>query len=699
LEKGSGIMAVRKRTIFGATLAVLLLLAGGLIAALLVVDPNAYRGIVETRAQAALGRELVVAGDMELGIWPTPRIVLGDVRLANVAGGSREHMARVERIEAELFVLPLLSGDVRVGRIVASGADLLLERGADGTPNWRFDGEGGSDGGDAAQPAGTAAKDGGPPLPYLPAIAVEDSRVAYAAGGVTRTLRIEGAEIEAASLDSPVEWSLEGALDDAALSLAFETGSLAALTGNERWRISGRARLADAELAVDGTLTAPMRAAGADLSIEIDLPSDRAPAALTAGAPPALPPLALRARLVDRDDHLALSDLRLTLGEARIAGALRLMPQRDPVLLAGDLSAGTIDAAAFSAGAPDGAGDGRLIPATAIPYAALELVDADLELAVDRLVLGSERIEAVSAGLRIEGGRLALELAEARIAGGRASGRLTLDAGGAAPTARLQLTAERLDIGGLLARQAGSASLQGPLGLDLAVEGAGDTVRAVLAGGGGRVHARLGRSTVASRYLDLLGASLVSALIPDFEERDTSTITCAVARMTLSNGVLHTGGLVIDTPRVTIAGEGGVDLLDERIEMTLRPQPKTTTLMALVAPVRVHGPLTSPSYSVDPGDLAADVGSAVLLSAVNPLAVLVPLVSAGSGEGNPCAAALEDPRPAPRPDGLPQRLLEGARGAAQGAGEAAGAVGRGVGEAVGGAAREAGEAIEGLFGD
>jgi hypothetical protein len=706
-------MAMRKRTIVAAVAGALLLLPiGAAMVALFAVDPNAYRGIMEEQAEDALGRQVTIAGDMEFGVGLTPTFVFTDVRIENLPGGSREHMARIERIVAEIELWPLIAEDrVRLDRLVLDGADLLLETGADGRPNWRFAGPAGG------QPDTSPGEPGpGGSLPHLAAAEIRASQIVYSATGGRRTLAIDRAMMDWPAPGEPADWALRGTLDGQPLSVDLSTDSPRELVGRRDgpWPLSGTIALADATLAVEGSVAEPLRPAGWDVSIDLALPSGEAVAALTAGQPPGLPPLSLRARIADREDHIAVSDLRLEVRDTAIAGDLRVMPRRDPLYVEGSLSTGRLDPAGLAAGGP---ADARLVPDIPIPDGWLGTVDADLALEIDRLETGGSRIDAVSAQLRIDGQRLTLDLEQARLAGGRASGRLVADAAGDPPSVSLDLHAERLDVGGLLAPEAGGASLQGTLGLDVALDGSGATVREVVAGGSGRVDARLGRSTVASRYLELLGASLVSALVPRFEQRDGSTITCAVARLTLTGGALRTGDLVIDTPQATIAGAGGIDLLEERIDMVLRPQPKDVSLMPLTAPVRVHGPLFSPSYSVDPAEMALQVGGAALLSVVSPFAVLVPLVDPGSAEGNACAAALDDPRPAPRPDGLPQRLIEGAGSAAAGAGEAAGAIGRGVGEAagaagraageagrgvgeaVGGAAEEAGRAIDSLFGD
>jgi uncharacterized protein involved in outer membrane biogenesis len=129
---------MRLRTI-GIALVVLLVAAAVTVVAILKsVDFNSYRGLIAERVEAATGRKLVIGGDIELAVSLTPTAAVNDVTFANVAGGSRPAMASLKRLEAEMELLPLLSGEVRVKRIVLVGADILLETDKDGRGNWVF---------------------------------------------------------------------------------------------------------------------------------------------------------------------------------------------------------------------------------------------------------------------------------------------------------------------------------------------------------------------------------------------------------------------------------------------------------------------------------------------------------------------------------------------------------------------------------
>src|SRR3546814_2746280 len=82
------------------------------------------------------GRDLAINGDLKLDILTlSPSLVVNDVRFANAEWGSRPDMAVVERFEAEVALLPLISGNLVIQRIVLVGADILIETNQQGRTN------------------------------------------------------------------------------------------------------------------------------------------------------------------------------------------------------------------------------------------------------------------------------------------------------------------------------------------------------------------------------------------------------------------------------------------------------------------------------------------------------------------------------------------------------------------------------------
>jgi AsmA family protein len=120
---------------------VLLVLAAAIVAAGAAVFLFAGRfdfgPIAAGRASAALGRPVSIEGlRVSPGRWVV--VDLAGARLDNAAGGSRPAMVEVGRLVAEVEAVSLLRGPAVVRRVEVDGLSVLLERTADGTPNWRF---------------------------------------------------------------------------------------------------------------------------------------------------------------------------------------------------------------------------------------------------------------------------------------------------------------------------------------------------------------------------------------------------------------------------------------------------------------------------------------------------------------------------------------------------------------------------------
>lgn len=109
----------------------------GVTAAVLLVDPNDYKGQLVDAVQDATGRTLTLGGELRLtrSLWPT--ITASDVSLSNLAGGSRPQMVHVERIEGQLSLLALLRRQIDVTTLTLIGPNILFEQ-VNGAPNWVF---------------------------------------------------------------------------------------------------------------------------------------------------------------------------------------------------------------------------------------------------------------------------------------------------------------------------------------------------------------------------------------------------------------------------------------------------------------------------------------------------------------------------------------------------------------------------------
>jgi uncharacterized protein involved in outer membrane biogenesis len=131
--------------------------------------------------------------------------------------------------------------------------------------------------------------------------------------------------------------------------------------------------------------------------------------------------------------------------------------------------------------------------------------------------------------------------------------------------------------------------------------------------------------------------------MPGTGELDTP-VSCAVAQFDLKNGLATAQALLLDTRRVTVTGSGTVNLANEVLALRLDPKPKEVSLLSLANPVLVGGTLSDPTFRPDPAGVAKGLGGAALGLAMGPIGLLIPFVSAGTGDNNPCAKLLSSPK-------------------------------------------------------
>ena len=107
-----------------ASLGVLAILAVLLIAVLMFLDLSFLSGRLESAAAGAFGRRVNIEGLIRLkpSLWPV--FVAEKVRIGNPVWASRPDLARVGRLEVQVALLPLFSGE--------------LELLADGSPRTRI---------------------------------------------------------------------------------------------------------------------------------------------------------------------------------------------------------------------------------------------------------------------------------------------------------------------------------------------------------------------------------------------------------------------------------------------------------------------------------------------------------------------------------------------------------------------------------
>jgi AsmA protein len=102
----------------------------------LFVDPNEYKGEIATAVQEATGRQLTIAGDIKLSIYPWLGLSLGATQLSNAKGFGDSPFASVETVEIKVKLLPLFQQRLEMQKIRLHGLRANLAKNKEGRNNW-----------------------------------------------------------------------------------------------------------------------------------------------------------------------------------------------------------------------------------------------------------------------------------------------------------------------------------------------------------------------------------------------------------------------------------------------------------------------------------------------------------------------------------------------------------------------------------
>lgn len=290
---------------------------------------------------------------------------------------------------------------------------------------------------------------------------------------------------------SPVELALAGKIGGQPFDVSLKGGPAQALPA-EPWPVELSIRLAEASADVRGTIARPLAAEGIDLRVRAKGVGLASLGRLAGASLPELGAWALTGRLQDGEQGYAVSDLKARLADTEIQGTLALRrPEGRPDVHA-DLRLSGIDLRKLlpAGRAPtDETGGGW-----PIPFPALRTIDAELVLAVGRVVGAPTELRDLRGHARLEQGRLEIDELRFHTPLARVRGRASLDARADTPALAASATLTALDVGKalnafVLATDRVSGKLQR---VELELNTSGRTLAELRGHGALRIEARSG---------------------------------------------------------------------------------------------------------------------------------------------------------------------------------------------------------------
>lgn len=442
-----------RKVLIGGIAVIAVLLA----AALLVpsfIDWNRYKDRIQQQAEAATGRKLTIAGDIDLSVLPFPQLRVGDVRLANAAGAAAPSMVRLKGLEVDVAIWPLLAGRVETTRVTLVEPVIELQTLADGSGNWSMRPAGEAQPATAAPSAPSGSGDG---LPVrLGNVSIENGTVIWRNGKGSAT-RIEQINLraQADSLQGPFKAEGDLVLRGVPTTLDADVGRLAP-QGTTPFRLALSLKDAGAKLALAGNLGPEAAARRIDGTVKLDAESTAGltRAVLGVASGPARP-LAVEASFVAEGDRFEVDPLSVRIDDTRMTGRIEAAPgPSGRPAIAAVLSSPRIDVdrwRAEMATAPAPAAPGKAEDGTTATTAGLFTlpagIDARLELTAETVIAQGQPMRNAKLVAQLADGKLTVERAAAELPGPTVvsiTGVLTAVQGAPEFDGRLQLDARNL---------------------------------------------------------------------------------------------------------------------------------------------------------------------------------------------------------------------------------------------------------------
>ncbi len=596
-----------------AGITVLVLLAVAIAVA--TVDPRALVAPVQARVKAMTGRELDIAGPVELKLSLEPKVVLGDVSFANAPWGRAKEMVRAKRIEARVALLPLIRRRFEVVELVLDQPVIALETDLQGRGNWEF---GAAAGATAKAPSAAAGAAGAMAAIGIANLTVDHGAVSWrdGASGRTTEIAIDRMTLHARDFTSPMAVDFSGKVNGMPVALSGNLGpaeALLAQRGPYPVAVAGQ---------VDGT--------GVKLSTKLARSGNTT--------------------TLDTVDAVWGSiAVRGSLQAVSTAGGTRYVVALDIPSLS--LAGGGPSAARSSASAKGAAGGAKwVIPDTPLPLAAVAALDAEGSVSIGQVELrGGQRVGKVVARLASHGGRLDLQVSSGAALGGSLTGDVAFDAGGGPGSLHLRISAQGVDLKALAAAAGNTGDIGGgTLRTSVDVAGTGTTPHQFASSMSGNILAVAGPMTLTGAVggAESTLSRITGLLDPLHAARKATELRCAVVRLPVVGGVARVDrSIAAETDELGVSASGTIDFRNETIDLTLQPQLRqgaSIDVSRIAGLVRVRGPFAHPGVAMDAAQSAQAIASlGILAGKGGGLAALGrALVATSGGKVEPCAVAM-----------------------------------------------------------
>lgn len=623
--------AIKTLLIIAGVLLVLFVAAAAILVA--TVDPNDYKGEIAQAVKDKTGRELTFEGDIGFNFFPWLGLRVGSMALGNAPGFEPAEMVRINKAQASIQIMPLLTGEVKVGMVVLDGLTANLAKNGKGVTNWD----------DLAKPADPAEQNkaarlvdkkdsGGTQLEALSVEGVEitNANILYDDRQAGKKTTVNNLNLIVGEIGSgerfPFELSLDLKLDDPKIDTRPTLTGFGTLDQNAGTFDIDELKLTALNLEVTGKLFARFKGAIsysgelalAEMSVK-KLMREIGMEPIETADPAALEAVSADIRLNGTDTSVALEKMTVKLDGATVDAEGSVTDFAKPAIRLA-LNVDDIDADRYLPPKAEESGQAAETPAEPAArkpaqepdLSALKELDLGARLTVGKLKVMNLTITEILAELTAKNGVLAAKPVSLKLYGGAYEAEGKLDANPRLATWSEKGRVTDVQAGPLLKDLTGKAHLDGAGVAEYDLHGFGltpDNIKRSITGTASFAFTDGAVSGVNVAKMIRDGWNTLKGKSAGPDEPEKTDFAELLGSATLHEGHIVNKDLLMKSPLLRLTGEGWANLPGNNTDYlatatvvgTLKGQDGESMddLTGLPLPVRVKGDLNQPDISLD----------------------------------------------------------------------------------------------------
>ncbi len=623
--------------ILGIVAGLIILIILAVLIAPKVIDLDRYKPQIENQAAKALGRPVRLGGKLEPSIFPWVGVAISDVHIGNPSGFENQDFVSVNSFEVRVKLLPLLSREVEVQRLVVKSPEIILEKQKNGRTNWEGLGSGEKT---APRPDAKPEPPGGAGLPIktlqVGEFSINDGRVVYIdqAAGTRQEIRDFNLSVNDFTLERPFDIRMNAVADGRPIALDGKIGPLGSEPGKQPLPLD--LHLALLEM-IDARLKGQIDASGSSPRMALNFSMEpfsprrlldelKQPLPFKPADDAVLQKMALSMKIEGTPENVTLSEGALQLDDSRMTFSARAQDFSKPDLkLKADLDAIDVDRylppPAPPAEGPAETGRPPATPAAKPDFTPLRKLLLDAEIKIGKLKAKNARLQNVALKATARNGIIRID-PQTELYSGRLAGTSVLNVQQDEPRSSASLKLSGVQAEPLVKDLLEKEIIAGTLTSDLNLTFSGieaQTIRRTL-NGEGLLTFKDGAIVGIDLANMVRNAQAAFGLAERPTEKPRTDFSELLLPFAVSDGLTRINDAQLNSPLLRVTTNGTANLVEETLDLRVSPkfvatlvgQSDTQQRSGVMVPVMVQGSLSDPKFRPDlkaalqqelPGDL------------------------------------------------------------------------------------------------